>query len=571
MKKKIILGVLPIGNDTAAALMIDGKIVAACEEERYTREKHSKLFPRHAISDCLKIGGITIDQVDEVAIALDTIDLIREAYLRPALENKERIDFVIYDIDRIRNSYRMEERIRALTSFKGPINCYRHHNCHLASGYYPSGFQNAVLVSYDGRGEKETTVIAVGHGGNIEIINNRNYYPHSLGLLYSAITFYLGWKHHCDEGIIMGLSPYGNPQGIIPGHTRTYYDVFSEILKETGDYDFIVDQSWMAYFEKRGVWVSEKFRNLFGPKREPGENITGHHKNIAAALQERLEDVVLNQLQKARKEFGLQNLVISGGVGLNCSMNGKILGSGLFNKVFVPAASGDAGTAIGACYLAHKASHDDHHVPIKMHNFYLGSHFTTNEVNQAIKASGLAFTKPAHLYDLVAQRIAEGKIIGWFQGNAEFGPRALGNRSILCRPFPAEMKDIINARVKFREPFRPFAPTILWEYAHEYFQIHQESPHMLMAVQVLPDKRDIIPAVVHVDGSSRVQTVKPENNQKLFDLLKAFHQRTGIPVILNTSFNIKGQPIVNTPQEAIDCYKTTNIDCLIIHDYFIEK
>jgi carbamoyltransferase len=572
MKKDIILGIVPIGNDTAAALMIDGKMVAACEEERYTREKHSKLFPRYAIEDCLKIGGVTIDQVDEVAIAYDNLDFIREVYLRPALEETDRIDFIIYDIDRIRNSFRMDEKIRSITSYLGPINYYRHHTCHLASGYYPSGFQDALLVCHDGRGEKETSTFAAGKDGEIEIIHNHNYVPHSLGLLYSAITFYLGWKHHCDEGIIMGLASYGDPNAFIPGHQRSYYDAFAEILQETGAYDFVVDQSWMTYFHKRGEWVSEKFHELFGPRREAGDELTQHHRNIAAALQARLDAVVLNQLRHARKVTGLSKLVMSGGVGLNCSMNGKILASGLFDEIFIPPASGDAGTPMGACYLAHKARYQDKPLkPARVNNFYLGTRFTDSEAEQEVAASGLPFSKPDNLCELVAQRLEQGKIVGWFQGGSEFGPRALGNRSILCRPYPLEMKDYINARVKFREPFRPFAPAVMREHAEEYFQIMQESPHMLIAADVVPERQDQIPAVVHVDGTCRLQTVTPDNNVRFYGLLKAFKELTGVPVILNTSFNVKGQPIVNTIQEAIDCYKSTNIDCLVIHDHFVEK
>lgn len=572
MKPEVILGIVPIGNDTAAALMIDGIVVAACEEERYTREKHCKFFPRHAVKDCLKIGGIDIDQVDEIAIGYDTLEFIREIYLRPAMEDPERIDFLIHDIDRIRNSYRMDEKIRSITSFKGSIRCFRHHMCHLASGYFPSGFQDAVLVSYDGRGERETAIIAFGRKGAIEVIHNTNDYPHSLGLLYSAVTFYLGWKHHCDEGIVMGLASYGDPHAVIPGQQRTYYEVFREILRETGDYDFIVDQSWMAYFKQRGIWVSDKFKEVFGPRREYGEALTDHHRNIAAALQERLERVVINQLRRAKEQSGMSNLVISGGVGLNCSMNGSIMRSGLFEQIFVPPATGDAGTPIGACYLALKErNHGNSVYPRKNHNFYLGSRFSDNEVLEALAAAQLHAQKPAQLYELVAQRLAQGKIVGWFQGGSEFGPRALGNRSILCRPYPAEMKDFINARVKFREAFRPFAPAVLWDHAPRYFQIAQESPHMLIAAQVVPEKHEQIPAVVHVDGSCRVQTVKPENNRRFFELLTVFHHLTGVPILLNTSFNVKGQPIVNTPQEAIECYLTTNIDCLVLHDFFMEK
>jgi len=570
MSKPIILSIKYGGHDTAASLMRGGRLIAACEQERYTLDKHSRLFPNDAIVDCLKIGRINIDEVDEIAFVNDVMDYIRKLYLVPALETDERIGFLINDLERIKEAYTIEERIRYETSYKGPVTFYRHHLCHLASSYYPSGFKESLLVSYDGLGEYETSMMGVGRNGKIEIIHNTNYYPHSVGLLYSAITFYLGWRHHCDEGIIMALACYGNPDEIIPGKKRTYYDVFSEILRETGDYDFIVDQGWMAYYRVRDTWISKKFLEMFGPKRQMGDPLTKHHMNIAAALQKRLEDVVLNQLKRARKQFGIRRLGLAGGVALNCSMNGKVRASGLFDEVFVQPAAGDAGCTIGACYLAH-GTKDKNLKPEIMHNFYTGSESADTEIQQAFKKAGLSFEKPKNLYDVVAERLKNGKIVGWFQGRAEFGPRALGNRSILCRPYPAEMKDHINKRVKFREWFRPLAPAVLWEHANEYFQIDQESPHMLMAVKVASGKKDVIPAVVHIDDSCRVQTVKYENNQRFWKLLKSFHEITGIPVILNTSFNVKGQPIVNTAEHAIQCYKSTGIDCLVVGDYFVEK
>ena len=570
MSKNAILSLKYGGHDTAAALMVNGKLIAACEQERYSLDKHSRLFPNDAIADCLKIGGLSINEIDEIAFVSDLMYYIREIYLRPALENCERIGFLINDIGRIRDAYSMEEKIRQETSYKGPITFHLHHLCHLASSYYPSGFEESLLVSYDGMGERETTMIGIGRKGEIEVVHNNNYYPHSLGLLYSAVTHYLGWKHHCDEGIVMGLACSGNPNETIPGKKRTYYDVFAEILHETGDYDFIVDQSWMAYYRVRDTWISEKFIEMFGPKRKPGSQLTRHHMNIAAALQKRLEDIVLNHLRRARKKYGISRLGLAGGVALNCSMNGKIRASGLFDEIFVQPAAGDAGCTIGACYLSHK-NRVKHLHPAKMHNFYTGSASNDAEIEEALKKSGLPFKKPENLYDLAAQRLKQGKIIGWFQGRTEFGPRALGNRSILCRPYPAEMKDHINSRVKFREWFRPLAPAVLWEYANEYFDIKQESPHMLMAAQVVPDKKNAIPAVVHVDDSCRVQTVKADNNQRFWKLLTAFYKQTGIPVILNTSFNVKGQPIVNTPEHAIDCFRSTGIDCLVIGNYFTEK
>lgn len=568
--KYSVLSIKYGGHDTAAALMIDGELIAACEQERYTRDKHSRLFPIDAVNDCLKIGNLTIDDIDELAFVNDLKYFIRETYLKPALQNDDRLGFLIKDIDIIKTNYEMEDTLRRETSFKGKITYRLHHLCHLASSYYPSGFSEALLVSYDGIGEIETGMIGLGKNGKIEIVHSNNHNPHSLGLLYSAVTFFLGWKHHCDEGIIMGLAPYGNPHAKIPGRTESYYDIFCEILKETGDYDFEVNQEWMAYYRIRDTWVSDKFKEVFGQKREYQDELTQHHKDIAAALQYRLEEVVLNQLKKARAEFGMSKIALAGGVCLNCSMNGKILASGLFDEVFVQPAAGDAGTTIGACYLAHQ-EHSQNLVPVKMHNFYKGSRAEDEQLEKLIQNSSHNFKKPDDIYTYTAQKLNEGKIIAWFQGASEFGPRALGNRSILCKPYPASMKDHLNKQVKFREEFRPFAPAVMAEYATDYFEVSQESPHMLMAVQVRKDKRDKVPAIVHVDGSCRVQTVKPENNERFYKLLHAFHKLTEVPVLLNTSFNVKGQPIVNTPQEAIDCYLSTKIDCLIVGDYVLEK
>lgn len=558
------------GHDTSAAAMVDGELVAACEQERYDLTKHSRAFPMEAAQDCLDIAGIGWSDVSEIALSTDVIRGIRETYIRPALHDEERIGFLIRDIQRIEGAYGLKDFVREKTGYDGAIRSYRHHLCHLASAYYPSGFDRAILVSHDGIGEIEASMIGVGDGGGLEIVDDNNRYPHSLGLLYSAITFYLGWQHHCDEGIIMGLAPYGDPHASIPGDGRTYHEVFSDILRETGPLSYEVNQAWMAYYEVRDKWVSDQFVHTFGEKRAYDGPIHDHHKNVAAALQLRLEEVVLKQLQHCRETYDISNIGIAGGVGLNCSMNGKILASGLFDSVFVQPAGGDAGIAVGACYLAQRRRDPDYQ-PKKMHDFYLGHRADQDALDAAAAAAPFPAEKPDDLYAAVADRLMDGKIVGWYQGGAEFGPRALGNRSILCRPFPAGMKDHINARVKFREAFRPFAPAVLDEFAGEYFVIDQESPHMLMAVKVQPSARDRIPAVVHVDDSCRVQTVRAENNARFRSLLEAFHERSGIPVLLNTSFNVKGQPIVNTPQQAVDCFAGTEIDCLVIGDYLIDK
>lgn len=566
----IILGINFGGHDTAASIMINGQIIAACEQERYTHDKHSRLFPSNAIKDCLKIANIKMHDVNEIAFGFDPIHSIIETYLKTAVENPERIGFLIADIEKIKERFKMEEHIRQETGFKGLITFHRHHLAHLASTYYPSGFSDALLYSIDGMGEIETTLLGTGKNGNIDIVHSGNRYPHSFGLLYSAITFYLGWKHHCDEGIIMGLASYGNAKAIIPGTKKTYSDIFAEILHETGDYNINIDLDWISYHKTRDTWLSEKFIKLFGPKREPNDPIKQHHKNIAAALQNRLEEIVLNQLRKARTQFNLSKLCLAGGVALNCSLNGAIEASGIFEEIFVQPASGDQGSALGACYLSH-VKKIKNTKPRQDYNNLKGSNFTNKEIEKAFKEKEIDAKKPKNIYELTAKKLAEGKIIAWFQDGAEFGPRALGNRSILTRPYPAEMKDYLNMRVKFREEFRPFAPAVLLEHQNSFFDIKQKSPHMLIACKVRPEKRDEIPAVVHVDGSCRVQTVLEDVNPRFRKLLMAFYKETNCPVLLNTSFNVKGQPIINTPQEAINCYLSTNIDFLVIGDWCIEK
>lgn len=565
-----VLGIRYGGHDSAASLMIDGKVIAASSQERYDHNKHSRTFPLDAIKDCLKTANLDINQLDEIAFANDPIYHINEFYLKTALQDKSRIKFLIEDAQRIKLNYEMDKITREYTGFTGKINFYRHHLCHLASAYFPSGFQDAVVLSLDGMGEMETGMYATGKDGKLEILHDKTVYPDSLGLIYSAITFYLGWKHHCDEGIIMGLASYGKPHDCIPNSDKSYYDVFSEIIQEKGKYDYTINRDWIVYHKERNKWVSDKFYDLMGPKRDYKDEITQHHKNIAAALQLRLETLVLKHLKTLREETGINKLCIAGGVGLNCSMNGAIEQSGIFDEIFVQPASGDDGSTLGACYVATMASDIDLK-PNKDHNYYLGSVFDEDQIFSAVEKSGVTYQKPSDLYKTTAQLLAEGKILAWFQGRPEFGPRALGNRSILTKPFPAGMKDYINAKVKFREEFRPFAPAVLKEHCSTYFQIKQESPHMLIACHVQPEKKEEIAAVVHTDDTCRVQTVGEDNNYRFRKLLEAFYKQTGVPVLLNTSFNVKGQPIVNSPEEAIACFKSTAIDVLVVGDFILSK
>lgn len=565
-----VLGIRYGGHDSAASLMIDGQVIAASSQERYDYDKHSRAFPIDAANDCLKTAGLQMNDLDEIAFANDPIYHINEFYLKSALKDPKRIKFLIQDAERIKMNYEMESITRDFTGFKGDINFYRHHLCHLASAYYPSGFNEAVVVSLDGMGEMETGMYATGKDGKINILHQDTVYPDSLGLMYSAITFYLGWKHHCDEGIIMGLASYGNPHDTIPHSDLTYDDVFSEIIQENGKYDYTINRDWIVYHKERNKWVSDKFYDLMGPKRNYEEPIEQHHKNIAAALQLRLETIVLKHLKALREDTGLNKLCIAGGVGLNCSMNGAIEQSGIFDEIFVQPASGDDGSTLGACLMA-TLNAGIELKPKKDHNYYLGSIFSDDDIKKAIKDSGVDYHKPENLYKATTKLLTEGQIIAWYQGRPEFGPRALGNRSILTKPFPASMKDYINAKVKFREEFRPFAPAVLKEHCKTYFDIDQESPHMLIACHVQPEKKEEIPAVVHIDNTCRVQTVGEDNNYRFRKLLEAFYKETDVPVLLNTSFNVKGQPIVNSPEEAIKCFQHTAIDSLVLGDYILYK
>ena len=569
-RKPYILGINFGGHDTSAALMTGGQLVAACAQERYDLVKHSREFPRDAIQDCLSIASINIDQVDLVAYSNDNKHLIRERYLRPALTSDSRLNFLFNDIDHLVAFNSIENKIKDETGYQGEICQFRHHICHLASAYFPSGFDECLLVSYDGMGEWETGLLGIGENGQITVKDESNQFPNSLGLVYSAFTHYLGWRHHCDEGIVMGLAPYGNPEELIPGSDRSYMSLLDEMIVSQNRYSYHVDQSWVAYYDQRDKWVSDKFVELMGPRREPESEVLPHHMNLASALQKRLETLVLDQLRHARNDFGFSRLALSGGVALNCSMNGKIEASGIFDEIFVAPGSGDDGLAIGSCFLAHNKLVGGLK-PAKNNDYYLGSRASDKELVDAVENSGLNYSKPPDLFNLTAQNLVDGKIVAWFQGSAEFGPRALGNRSILARPFPADIKDHINARVKFREYFRPFAGAILEEQQDHYFNISQPSPHMLIACQALPDKQKEIPAVCHVDGSCRIQSVNPGDNPKFYQLIQAFYELTGVPVILNTSFNVKGQPIVNTPIQAIETFKNTMIDCLVLGEYLFEK
>ena len=565
-----ILG-LNLGHDASCTLIKNNKIVAACEQERYSKKKHTRQFPIDAINDALNIGKIKINKIDLICVAFLPLRYLDEFFLRPLLTDQRKINFLLDGSDRIYENLNLEKIIREKLNYKNKIFFKSHHLCHLASAFYPSGFKKSLIFSCDGIGEIDTTLFGIGLKKNIKVLKENSKFPHSLGLIYAAFTYYLGWKPFYDEGIVMGLAPYGNPNNQVKKLKKSYIAFFRDLIKYDGGCQFYINEDWISYNYQRNTWFSEKFYKIFGKKRVNNGLISQKHKDIASALQLRLEEVVLKILNYLKKKYKLNYLCIAGGVGLNCSLNGAIYRSNLFKEIFVKPASGDAGTAYGAALLG--AGKKISSINLKTPTFYLGSRFSSSQVQKALKKykTRLNFRKSMNIYTETAELLKNGKIIGWFQGSSEFGPRALGNRSILSRPYPYSTKNHINKNVKFREYFRPFAPAVINSDAEKYFNITQKSEHMLIAFKVKKNMKIKIPATVHVDNTSRVQTVSKTSNLKFYRLLTEFKKKTDVSVLLNTSFNIKGQPIVNSPEDAIKCFLKYNLDYLIIDNFLILK
>ncbi len=560
------------GHDASAALLKDGEIIACASEERFTRIKFSlnlagnTLLPRNAINYCLNNAGITIKEVDAVAhYCCFTEEVVHQRLnlLRPFVTEDDAV--------RVEESYQqiyedMMKREVVIAQFSEMMGgCpkkfipVRHHLTHAASAYYPSGFNPALIYTIDGTGELESAMLAIGKDNEIRELNSVCL-PTSLGALYLIITMYLGFKSLGDEYKVMGLASYGNP--------ARYREVFRRLVKiePEGRYS----ANLIAYQDLKEFLL----KNL-GPAREPGGEIDSRHADVAASLQEVLHTAVLHTLRHAKETTGITNLCMAGGVALNCTLNGAIAKSGLFKNIFIQPAASDEGCSVGAAYYVYTQM--DHHteIPGQWHHVYYGPEFDDASILHVLRsyASSVRWVKEEHVTARVARELADGKVAGWFQGKMEFGPRALGNRSILATPADAAMKDIINSKVKHREAFRPFAPAVLEEEADKYFDFCglNDSPYMLFALDVHPEKRNAIPAVTHVDGSARVQTVSRKTNPLFWDLINAFYALTGVPVILNTSFNVKNEPIVCTPKDAVLCFLSTNIDCLAIGNYLVEK
>jgi len=572
-----ILGINAYHGDASAALVKDGHLIAAVEEERFNRKKHCAGFPTESIQYCLNAAGISACDLDHVGISRDPSAHLHKKVLY-SVRNFARLSGLV--TARLANAAKVrnlnEELLTALNlsaPIKAQFHNVEHHKAHMASAFLVSGFDGAAILSIDGFGDFISTMWGFGEGNRIEVFDAIEY-PHSIGIVYTATSQYIGFPKYGDEGKVMGLAPYGKPR---------YIEQFRDIVRTEPNGRFKlnldyfrhhsegVEMTWEEGSPTIGRIYSDKFIETFGPAREKGAALTSREEDIAASLQLRLEQVATHILTYLHEKTGTDRLCLAGGVAFNSVMNGKILLSTPFKQVYIQPAAGDAGTAVGVCYWINNVVLNQ---PRKfvMEHAYTGPQFVNGEIEQVVRASGLNFRELENeeLTRAGAQAIADGKIVGWFQGRMEFGPRALGNRSIVVDPRRADMKDILNARIKKREPFRPFAPSILEERTADYFEQTHPAPTMLMVFQVKPEKRNLVPAVTHVDGSGRLQTVSQHTNPVYHRLISDFEKITGVPVVLNTSFN-EDEPIVCTPQHAMDCFQKTKMDVLFLGNYMVER
>jgi carbamoyltransferase len=591
-----IIGISAFYHDSAAALVVDGEIVAAAQEERFTRKKHDSRFPRHALEYCLSEGGIRLDQVDLVAF-----------YDKPFLKFERLLETYLAFAPRGFASFRMaipvwlREKLFLKDFLTNELRAHRpdydwskrlvfseHHLSHAASAFFPSPFRSAAVLTLDGVGEWATSSVALGRDNRLEVIKEIRF-PHSLGLLYSAFTYYTGFKVNSGEYKLMGLAPYGEPRyaGVI----------LDKLIDLKADGSFRLDLDYFNYCV--GLTMTNgKFDALFGqPPRTPEQRLTPFHMDIAASIQQVTEEIMLRMTRAVAKETGEENLCLAGGVALNCVANGKILRDGQFKDLWIQPAAGDAGGAVGSALGAyHLYKGQPRHLNGGMDGMrgaYLGPQFPQLEIQQRLAATGAKFKvlDEAGTLAEAAEALAAQKAVGWFQGRMEFGPRALGGRSILGDPRSPTMQKLLNLKVKYRESFRPFAPAVLREDVADWFELDHDSPYMLLVAGVRPERRRAmsdaerqlfgidklnvprsdIPAVTHVDYSARVQTVHRETNPRFHDLLSAFKQRTGCPVLVNTSFNVRGEPIVCTPEDAFRCFMGSEIETLVIGNCVLQK
>ncbi len=583
-----VLGISAYYHDSAAALLRDGEIVAAAQEERFTRVKHDFAFPANAVQYCLGQAGIGVDELDYVAFydkPFLKFERILETYLSfPGRGIKSFLQAIPMWL---KQKLFLGETIKRELGYEGKIIFPEHHESHVASAFYPSPFQDAAILTVDGVGEWACTTVARGDGNNIEMLCEQHF-PHSLGLLYSAFTYFTGFRVNSGEYKMMGLAPYGEPTYV----DRIYDNLLD--LKEDGSFRLNLD-----YFDFMvGLkMTSEKFARLFdGPQRTAETEITKREMDIARSAQVVTEEIMLRLANFAHRETGSSNLCLAGGVALNCVANGRVLREGPFENVWIQPASGDAGGALGAAlytwhrYLDNPRTADG--VRDSQRGSYLGPEYSEKEVTSYLESNSYPYSSlsEAEMPGRVAELLDSEKVVGLFQGKMEFGPRALGGRSIIGDARSSKMQRIMNLKIKFRESFRPFAPSVLAEDVSEYFGIDSSSPYMLITADVREDKlvdgggaggaeglakvnevRSEVPAITHVDNSARIQTVDGENNKAYYEIIRAFKERTGCPVIINTSFNVRGEPIVMSPEDAYRCFMRTNMDYLVLGNIILDK
>jgi carbamoyltransferase len=574
----IILGINAYHADSSAAIFVDGKMIAATEEERFRRIKHWAGFPSQAIEFCLREAGVTVDQVDYITIGRD-----------PKAKFARKVLFLVKDpfsgYSTVKNRLGNRKKIASLeqefavnfnadaATIKSKIRNIEHHRSHMASAFFPSPFEEAAILSIDGAGDFSTTMIGVGKGNKIEVFDSIDF-PVSCGTFYTAFTQFLGFPHYGDEYKVMGLAPYGNPKyvsevrnvlkfednGLFTWDTR-YFKSAREVVVEYGE----------DHIPHVGNLFSDYFVEKFGKPRGKDDELTQDHKDLAASVQRVTEELLIHILSSLHKRTGLKNVCVAGGVAQNSVANGKFIGRTGFENLYIPSAGHDAGLSMGsALYCYHQLLDKPRTAPV--YSAYTGSRFTNEEIEQYLKSRGIKYSRLEDdaLYEKVVQKLIEPGVVGWFSGRAEFGPRALGARSIIADPRNAKAKDLLNLKIKRRESFRPFAPSILKEYTGDYFEKVEDVPFMEKVFPIKKEMQSKIPAVTHVDGTGRLQTVMKDISPRYYALINKFREKTGVPILLNTSFN-ENEPIVNTPAEALDCFLRTQMDMLVLENCLIER
>ena len=553
-----VLGLNCFSHDTSACLMVDGAVVAIGEQERFDRDQHTKHFPHAAIAYCLQQAGVGIDQLDAVAFAHHAVvDFARGAADAVLRASPKRLAAQAFTDGRL---VLKERSFRKTWGYRGKVFHVGHHQAHAASAFFSSPYDRAAVLTLDRGGDFLSTTMAIGEGNRLrELAMVRN--PHSLGEVYTAFTWLLGFRPNADEGKLMGLAPYGR-------------DVLAKDIRDLvhfqADGRFKVNLRWFRYQRESGVPFSKAGLARFGPPRVPESEITERHQDLAYACQDLVEEAGLHVARALHQATGMDRLCLAGGVALNSVMNGRVLAESGFEEMYVQPAASDAGNALGAAaWVWHMEMGQPR--SWSMDHAFWGPSWTERECASALSARDLEIRKVADPAGEAAERIAAGKVVGWFQGRSEIGPRALGARSILADPRRAEMRDVVNARIKRREGFRPFAPSVLDERGAEYFERYSHNPFMLLVLPVRAEKRGVIPAVTHVDGTGRMQSVSASFNPAYHRLISEFDRRTGVPVVLNTSFNLRGEPMVNRPEEAVEDFLKSEMDALFLGDLMAEK